>query len=129
MTWSGDRPTTSSSSCTLLAGSRSRCRVVDAERVADDLKPTRLRGFSDAYGSWKIICISRRNGRSSFRDSCVMSAPSNIDRPARRLVEAHEQAAEGRLAAARLADHAERLAPAHLERDAVDRVHLVVRAR
>ena len=25
--------------------------------------PTRWRGLSDAYGSWKIICISRRTGR------------------------------------------------------------------
>ena len=25
--------------------------------------PTRLRGLSDAYGSWKTICISRRSGR------------------------------------------------------------------
>ena len=29
------------------------------------IAPTRLRGFSDAYGSWKTICISRRSGRSS----------------------------------------------------------------
>ena len=32
------------------------------------MKPTRLRGFSDAYGSWKIIIISRRNGRISARE-------------------------------------------------------------
>src|SRR5579875_1061115 len=25
--------------------------------------PTRLRGLSDAYGSWKTICSSRRSGR------------------------------------------------------------------
>ncbi len=25
--------------------------------------PTVCRGFSDEYGSWKIICISRRSGR------------------------------------------------------------------
>ena len=29
------------------------------------IEPTVLRGFSDAYGSWKIICISRRRSRSS----------------------------------------------------------------
>ena len=29
--------------------------------------PTRLRGFSDACGSWKTICISRRIGSRSFR--------------------------------------------------------------
>ena len=32
------------------------------------MKPTRLRGFSDAYGSWKIIIISRRIGRISARE-------------------------------------------------------------
>ncbi len=32
--------------------------------------PTVLRGFSDAYGSWKIICISRRSGRSWRCESC-----------------------------------------------------------
>ena len=26
------------------------------------IEPTVLRGFSDEYGSWKIICISRRSG-------------------------------------------------------------------
>ena len=38
--------------------------------------PTVCRGFSDAYGSWKIICISRRSGRSSPAESFVMSWPS-----------------------------------------------------
>ena len=41
------------------------------------MKPTRLRGLSDAYGSWKIIIISRRIGRISARESFVMSRPSN----------------------------------------------------
>ena len=42
------------------------------------MKPTRFRGFSDAYGSWKIIIISRLMGRISERDSPVMSCPSNV---------------------------------------------------
>ena len=29
------------------------------------IEPTVLRGFSDEYGSWKIICISRRSALSS----------------------------------------------------------------
>jgi oligopeptide/dipeptide ABC transporter ATP-binding protein len=33
------------------------------------IEPTRLRGFSEAYGSWKTICSSRRRGRSSRRES------------------------------------------------------------
>ena len=32
------------------------------------IEPTRRRGFSEPYGSWKIICMSRRNGRRSRRD-------------------------------------------------------------
>ncbi len=42
--------------------------------------PTRLRGLSDAYGSWKIICICRRSGRSSRREAprspCPRTGPS-----------------------------------------------------
>ena len=45
------------------------------------MKPTRLRGFSDAYGSWKIIIISRRNGRISARESREMSWPRNRIEP------------------------------------------------
>ena len=30
--------------------------------------PTVCRGFSDEYGSWKIIWISRRSGRSCRSD-------------------------------------------------------------
>ena len=39
------------------------------------IEPTVLRGFSDEYGSWKIICMSRRSGLSSLRDRCAMSWP------------------------------------------------------
>ena len=48
---------------------------------------------------------------------------AEAQRSARRLEQPHEHAAERRLAAARLADDAERLAATHFERDAVDRVH------
>jgi hypothetical protein len=41
------------------------------------MKPTRLRGFSDAYGSWKIIVISRRMGLIAPA-SFVMSRPSKV---------------------------------------------------
>jgi hypothetical protein len=40
-----------------------------------------LRGFSEAYGSWKIIVISRRIGRIEARESLVMSRPSNVTLP------------------------------------------------
>jgi hypothetical protein len=45
------------------------------------MNPTRLRGFRDAYGSWKIIISSRRIGRISARESFVMSRPSKMIRP------------------------------------------------
>ena len=37
---------------------------------------TVIRGFSDAYGSWKTIWMSRRTGRICRRLSFVMSLPS-----------------------------------------------------
>src|SRR4051794_10067397 len=43
--------------------------------------PTVWRGFSELYGSWKIICISRRSGTISLRDSPVMSRPWYSTRP------------------------------------------------
>src|ERR1700704_5486780 len=43
--------------------------------------PTRLRGLSEAYGSWNTICISRRTGRSLRRDRREMSRPSKVTEP------------------------------------------------
>ena len=40
-----------------------------------------MRGFSDAYGSWNTICMSRRALRSSWVPSPVMSTPSSTTRP------------------------------------------------
>ena len=37
--------------------------------------PTVCRGFSDEYGSWKIIWISERTGVICLRLACVMSWP------------------------------------------------------
>ena len=34
------------------------------------IEPTLLRGFSDPYGSWKIICILLRNGRMLRPTAC-----------------------------------------------------------
>ena len=52
-----------------------------------------------------------------------MSRPSKIDLAGRRLEQPHDAAPHRRLAAARLADHAERLALADGERDVVDCLH------
>ena len=45
------------------------------------IAPTRLRGFSDAYGSWNTICSSRRTGRSWRREYFEMSMPSKTSEP------------------------------------------------
>ena len=45
------------------------------------IAPTRLRGLSEADGSWKTICISRRSGRSARRSSREMSRPSKTTLP------------------------------------------------
>ena len=86
--------------------------------------PTRLRGLSEAYGSWKTICICRRSGRSARRLSGRDVAPLEDDLAAGQLVQAHDAAPERRLAAARLAHEPERLARPHLEGDRVDGLHL-----
>ena len=43
--------------------------------------PTVCRGFSEEYGSWKIIWMSRRSGRIRLADRWVMSRPSKTIRP------------------------------------------------
>ena len=43
---------------------------------------TGIRGFNDPNGSWKMICIRRRTGRSSSWLSAEMSCPPNMILPA-----------------------------------------------
>ena len=43
---------------------------------APTIVPTVCRGFSEEYGSWKIIWMSRRSGRICAGDRWVMSRPS-----------------------------------------------------
>ena len=74
------------------------------------IEPTVLRGFSDEYGSWKIICISRRSAFSSSPLMCAISWPSKLIEPARGLHQPQQQPRGGRLAAAGLAHDPERLA-------------------
>ena len=112
-------PTSRSSSPT-----RSHCSVRDpmlwtlsgSRRIV----PTRMRGSSEAYGSWNMIWKSRRPRRRSLRPSLVTSSPVETDRARRRLLERHDEPADRRLAAARLPDEAEGLALAHRERDVRD---------
>ena len=88
---------------------------------------TVMRGLSDEYGSWNTIWIRRRVARLALRrERRTLVA----DLAGCRRVEADDAASERRLAAARLADEPERLAPGELEVDAVDRAqHLRSAAR
>ena len=79
------------------------------------MKPTRLRGLSEAYGSWKTIIMLAPD-----RPHLRAGEPGDVaavedDRAGGRLEQPHDAAGERRLAAARLADDAERLALAHGE--------------
>ena len=97
------------------AAPRSACRTSWIRSGSPMIRPTECRGFSDANGSWKTICIRRRMGRMLESGSAVMSCPSNTIRPAVGSYEPDDRAPERRLAAARLADEPERLAAAHVE--------------
>ena len=46
------------------------------------IAPTFMRGFSDEYGSWKMICTSRRSSRSWSESMAVTLRPSNQTSPA-----------------------------------------------
>ena len=86
--------------------------------------PIVKRGLSDAYGFWNTTWMRFRIGSISARESASRSWPSNIalpvDRAAVGLVQAQQRQAERRLARARFADDAERVAGAQLEARALD---------
>ena len=81
---------------------------------------TVFRLFSDAYGSWKTICISRRSRRSSRGGRREDVGRVEVDAARGRLVEPEQQPRERRLARAGLADEPDRLAAVEHERDVVD---------
>ena len=58
---------------------RRSCTLNGAEMIV----PTVCRGFSELYGSWKIICISRRSGTISLRVE-VGDVPARRTRSCRR---------------------------------------------
>ena len=74
------------------------------------MSPMRRRGLSEAIGSWKISCRRRRISRIASPPSVVSSVPSKVTLPAGRPAQLQDGAAEGGLAAARLAHQAQRLA-------------------
>ena len=71
------------------------------------MSTTRMRGLSEAYGSWKIICTARRS--RAVRRAVVgrrTAGPSRSARPSVGVEDADDDAPERRLAAAGFADQA-----------------------
>ena len=88
------------------------------------MSATRIRGSSELSGSWKTICTSRRNQRSSCGRPGATGRPPNVTVPARGPIESEQDASERRLAGAGLADDAERVPDADCEADAGEGVAL-----
>src|SRR5262249_27500340 len=80
------------------------------------MSPAVIRGLSDEYGSWKIICIPRRCGRNSALLRRVMSRPPSLMVP---LV-----GSSSRSTVRATVDLPQRFAFADFEADAIDRVDL-----
>ena len=57
------------------------------------IEPTVCRGFSEVYGSWKIICISRRSGTISLRGQVGDVPPVELDLAAGGLEQLHDRCA------------------------------------
>ena len=75
------------------------------------MSTTRMRGLSDAYGSWKIICILQLLRRAlAPASSAASDASAPVALAAGQRQQAGGDAAERRLAAARFADQADDLA-------------------
>ena len=85
--------------------------------------PTVQRGSIEPYGSWKIICMSRRTRFLSARLRPSKLRPSKRISPPRRRIQLQHQSPQSRLAAARLPHQAEGLARLDRERKVVHRVY------
>src|SRR5687767_5250491 len=79
--WSGLRPTTSSSSCTLRARSPLGATSVWMSYGSPMMSPTVIRGFSEVYGSCITIWMLRRIRLSSAPLALAMSRPLIITEP------------------------------------------------
>ena len=85
--------------------------------------PTRLRGLSEANGSWKIICIcAAHRAQVAARPADELLACES-HRAGRRGRQLQDRPAQRRLAAPGFADQPECFAFAEREADAVDRAH------
>ena len=77
----------------LLDPLRARCRLyMPWIRIGSlMIEPTVMRGLSDAYGSWKTICILRRSARRSRRPSSEHFLAAELHRARRRLEQPQDQ--------------------------------------
>src|SRR5687767_10387469 len=75
--WSADRPTVSSSWTTRSSRARRLGASLWITSASPMIEPTVIRGLSEAYGSWKMICISFRRARSERLSSVVTFLFSN----------------------------------------------------
>ena len=115
-------PTRSSSSSTRRSSSPPVGAAVQPQRVADDLRdpPARVERGERVLEDHLQLAAARAQVSRAEPDS---SSPSKRTEPEVGCYELQHRAAEGRLAAAGLADEAERLAGGDREADAVDRPH------
>ena len=83
--------------------------------------PTFMRGSSEACGSWKIICTSRRTARMRIAGEARRFLARDLHRAGERR-EMHDGARGGRFAAAAFADQRQGLARHEVEGDLLDRM-------
>src|SRR5712692_5901429 len=76
------RPTVSSRCTTRSSRSRLVLASLWMTSASPMIEPTVIRGFSEAYGSWKMICMSRRKWRSDRLSSVVTFWSPNHTSPA-----------------------------------------------
>ena len=100
------------------------CRSPRSSRGSITMSLTLRRGFSDEIGSWKIICTLVRSWRICLALELGELLALEDDAAAGRAGQLHDGPPGRGLAAARLADEAERLARQHVEADARHGVHL-----
>ena len=90
-------------------------------RPSSTIAPARMRGFERRLGVLEDhLHVAAQRAAAGPAGSPNTSSPRNVNDPGRRLDEPQQAARRGRLAAARLADQAERLALVDGEAHAVD---------
>ncbi len=94
-----------------------------ATGASPTMSSTRMRGFSEAYGSWKIICILSCCLRAAAESRPASDAPCQNRSPAESGSRPDGHAPERGLAAAGFAYQPDDLARRHDEVDIVNRMH------